>query len=265
MFNLIMADFFKIRRSAAIKVLLAITVACSVAMVVMSWLINGGNLNSNISSMVFLFSDMNVTSILGAVIAGVYICGDFDNKTIHDAIASGSSRGEIIISKAISFFCTIAFILLPYAIVAGIAIATGSKFGANSAAMGFFNLIIAEAGKTITAIEVWKLIAIMITTIIVYMAELSICVPLALLIKKPVLVVAINYGFSILCGQLMSLSNNSEPLHDILAFTPFGGNYILLSLKSANEDIIKAIAVSIVFILAMCVITFSAFRKSDVK
>jgi ABC-2 type transport system permease protein len=58
----------------------------------------------------------------------VKLSGDFDNKIIHDAIVSGCSRGTVIVSKAMVLCCGIAFILLTYAIIVGIALSTGHKF-----------------------------------------------------------------------------------------------------------------------------------------
>jgi len=213
----------------------------------------------------FLFSDIDMISILGAVMAGVFICGDFDNKTIHDAIANGCSRATVIISKATVFCSAIAFILLPYAIVTGIALSTGSKFSIGPLALGFLHLLTSEAGIAFSASEIWKLLAVMLTLMIVYMAKLSVCVLLAFVLKKPVLVVAIYYGFSILSGQLQGLRGSSTLFDRIFSCTPFGGNYIFLTLQSGTGDIFKAIFVSLIFIIVMIAITYGTFRKLELK
>lgn len=265
MYNLILADLFKIRKSMAIKVLFAITTVCAVVMAVMAYLIPQGKIDASMTGLGFLFSDMDVMNILGGVIAGVFICGDFDNKTIHDAVASGCSRVSIIASKAVAFFCTLIFILLPYAIVTGAALSTGSKFNMGSIALGFLHLITTEAGKALSSAEILKLLAVMLTLIILYCAQLSICLPLAIMLKKPVLVVAINYGLSILCGQLMSLRGTSALFDNIFAYTPFGGSYPFITLNTGTGDMFKAIIVSIIFIVVMIAITYFGFRKSEIK
>ena len=265
MYNLIRADLFKMCKSMAIKVLFGITTVSAVAMAVIAYLIPQGKITASMTGIGFLFSDIDTISILGAVIAGIYICGDFDNKTIHDAIANGCSRLAVIVSKAIVFFCAIGFILLPYAIVTGIALSTGSKFGMGSVSIGFLHILTSEAGKVFSAVEIWKLLAAMLTLVIVYMAQLSICVPLALVLKKPVLVVAIFYGFSILSGQLAGLADSSPVFSRILACTPYGGNYTFVTSNTGMGDIFKAISVSMIFIIVIIAVTYCAFRRSEIK
>ena len=265
MYNLIRADLFKIRKSTAAKILFGITTISAVIMAVMAYLIQQGKIAGSMTGIGFMFSDADVISILGAVIAGVFICGDFDNRTIHDAVASGCGRGTIIVSEAITFFCTLVFILLPYAIVTGIALGTGSKFDMGSVAVSFLNILTSEGGKSFSASELWKLIAIMLTLIIVYLGRLSICIPLALVLKKPILVVAIYYGFTIFCASLTVLINSSKLLGRIWDCTPFGGKYSILTMNTGAGDFFKAIAVSLAFIIVMLVITYSIFRKSEIK
>ena len=265
MLNLIQADLFKMRKSPVIKILFGITTLCAIVMTIMAYLIPQGEIGDKYMGMGFLFSDINIISILGAVLAGVFICGDFENKTIHDAITSGSNRGAIIVSKAVVFFSALVFILLPYAIITGIALSTGSKFDMGAVSAGFLNILSKDSGIAFNASLSLKTIAAMLTLLLVYMAQLSLCVPLAFVYKKPVLVVATFYGLSIGSGQLASLSSSSPVLHNILSFTPFGGNYSFLTMNSGAGDLVKAIVVCFVCIIIMLIIAFSLFRKSEIK
>lgn len=265
MLNLIRADLFKMRKSMAIKILFGITSVSAVVMAVMAYLIPQGKINDSYTGIGFLLSDINMISILGAVMAGVFICGDFENKTIHDAVANGFGRGSVIVSKAITFFCGIVFILFPYVIVTGIALSTGATFSMGSMAVGLLNVLTSEAGTAFSAAQVWKLLAVMLTLMIVYAAQLSICVPLALVLKKPVLVLALYYGLTILCAQLVGLRGSSSAFDHIFAWTPYGGNYTFISLDTGAGDFFKAILVSLLFIAFMLVITYFAFRKSELK
>lgn len=265
MYNLVRADLFKIRKSIAIKILFAITAVSATAMAVLAYLIPKGKIDASMAGIGFMFSDADIISILGAVLAGIFICGDFENKTIHNSIACGNSRGAVIISKTVTFFCAAAFILLPYAIVTGIALATGSKFGMGSVAVGFLKLLCTEAGKAFTASEILKLLAVMLTLIIVYLGRLSICIPLALVSKKPILVVAVFYGITILVPNLSAVIAKYSALDHILACTPFGNDYGFLTLSSGTGDIFNAIAVSLICTVVMGALTYLAFRKSEIK
>ena len=101
MLNLIRADLFKMCKSSVMKILFGITTLCAGAMTVIAYFITQRKMDPGMTGIGFLFSDINIISILGAVIAGVFICGDFDNKTIHDAIACGCSRRTIIDRKSV--------------------------------------------------------------------------------------------------------------------------------------------------------------------
>jgi len=265
MYNLIRADLFKLRKSMAIKILFGITTVSAVIMAVMAYLIPQGKIDAKMTGVGFLFSDINMISILGAVIAGIFICGDFDNKTIHDAISNGCSRATVIVSKATVFCCSIAFILLPYAIITGIGLSTGSKFSMGTLAVGFLHLLTPEAGTVFYASQTGKLLAVMLTLMIVYASQLSVCVLLAFVLKKPVLVVAIYYVLTILCAQLQVLRGSTAVFDSIFACTPFGGNYTFVTLNSGTGDIFKAIFVSLMFMIVILAVTHAAFRKTEIK
>lgn len=249
----------------AIKILFGITTVSAVVMVGMAYLIPQGKIDASMVGVGFLFSDVDIISILGAVLAGVFICGDFDNKTIHCAIANGCSRATVIVSKAIVFCYAIAFILLPYAIATGIALSTGYKFSMGALSVGFLHLLTAEVGTVFSVSEIWKLLAVMLTLMIVYASQLSVCILLAFVVKKPVLVVAIYYGLTIFCAQLLGLRGSSSMFGRIFACTPFGGNYTFVTLNSGNGDIFNAIFVSLIFIIVMLAVTYCAFRKTEIK
>ena len=265
MLNLIRADLYKMRKSTAIKILFAITTVCAIIMTIFAYLIPQGKISESYTGIGFLFSDINIMSILGAAVAGVFICGDFDNKTIHDAIASGCSRVAIICSKAITFFIAIILLLLPYAIITGIALLSGVKFGMGSVGVGFLNMLAIDSGTAFDVSSFFKMLAVMLTLILVYVAQLSLCVPLALIFKKPVVVSVVYYAFTLLCAQLYGLGSASEGFKNIASYTPYGGTHTFLALNAQAGDLGKAIIVSLVFIAVMIAVTYSVFRKSEIK
>lgn len=265
MYNLILADLYKLRKSMIIKLLFASTTISAVLMVVMAYMITQDKVEPSMTGIGFMFSDINMISILGAAIAGILICGDFDNKTIHDAIASGCSRGAVIITKSIIFCSALAIILIPYMLITLISLGTGLEFNMGSEALGFLYLLTSEAGTVISISEVWRLLLIILTLTILYIAQLSVCLPLALTLKKPVLVLAIYYGFSILSGQLMRIKGTFPVFDRIFAFTPYGSNHIFITLDTGIGDIFTTIIVSLLYLLIMIVISYCIFRKMEIK
>lgn len=265
MINLIRADFYKIRKSPAIKILFVIACLCAAAMTVIAYAIPHGKMDTGMSGIGFLFSDADIISILGAVCAGLFICGDFDNKAIHDAVAGGCGRLSIVVSKAVVFAGSVTALLIPYAVAVGIGLGMGTKFALSTPGLGFLNLLLTESGKSFSAGQGWELFGIMLLLLLVNAAQLSLCVPLAIILKKPVIVIAIYYAVSILGGQLSALTKSSSWFADVFALTPYGGNYPLLTLAAGTVDIVKAITVSLIFITVMIAITYAAFRKAEIK
>ena len=265
MINLIQADLYKMRKSNAMKILFAITTVCAIMMTLFAYLIPQGKLPESYAGTGFLFSDINMLSILGAAVAGVFICGDFDNKTIHDAVTSGCSRLAIICSKAITFFIAVFSLLIPYAVITGIALLSGEKFGLSSVGVGFLHLMAMDGGTVFDTAVFFKMLAVMLTLALVYVAQLSLCVPLALIFKKPVIVNVVYYAFTLFCAQLYNLSGASVVFKNISSYTPYGGIYTFLTLESQAGDFGKTIIVSLVFIVAVMAVTYSVFRKSEIK
>lgn len=265
MLNLYLSDLYKLRKSTAMKVLLGIAIICAVTVAIMAFEIYKGSISKNLLGINFLLSDISMVNILGAVIAGVFICGDFDNRSIHEAIANGNSRGALLVGKTLSFITALLAVILPYAIVTGVAIGTGSKFSMGTATAGFAHLLTNEAGKNFTAAMTGKLLLVMLTLIIVYIGQLSLCILFSILFKKPVVVVALSYVLGILSGQLQTLKNASKVFERVISCTPFLGDYNFLSIDSSSGDLFKAAAVSILFAAVILLITYFIFRKSEIK
>lgn len=265
MINLYLSDLYKIRKSLAMKVLFGIAVICAAAVAIMANLISQGKISKSLSGINFLLSDASMISILGAVIAGIFICGDFDNRSVHEAIANGNSRVAIVVSKAASFSTALLAVILPYAAVTLIALGTCAKFNMGSASMGFVYLLTTQAGKAFSASEIGKLIAVLLALMVVYLGQLSVCFLFAMVIKKPVIVVALNYALSILAGQLQAIKNSSKVFDHVFALTPFGGNYCFLNLSTSASVIIKAVIASVIFTIVMMLITYAVFRRSEIK
>ena len=266
MYNLIKADLYKLKKSKAVKILILITAICAVIAAFLSYEIKHGKFSAaSTNGIVFMFSDTNIIGILGAVTAGIIICGDFENRTVHEALADGFGRGQITLSKAISYFYAVILILLPFVIVISVMLITGYKFSMGNASSGFMHILTEDGGKAISSYEVLKLIFVMAALMIVYIGQLSICVPLSILFKKPVIVVAVYYGLIILLANLSALRNSSKLIDILFSCTPYGTKYNLLTLKTGTGDIIKSVFVSIIYTIVMIFITYMGFRKSEIK
>ncbi|WP_150267246.1 ABC transporter permease [Paenibacillus tepidiphilus] len=263
MFNLIRADVFKLRKSAALKWILLVACLSTAVMATLAYLIPQGQLDDRLSGVGFLFSDINIISILGAITASILICGDYDNKTLHHAVAAGASRRAIIGGKMAVYSCAILLTLLPYAVIVSTLLAFGGEFGMGSASIGFLHLL--TSGNELTGAGLGKLLAVSLTLALVYIAQLSICLPLALLLKRPVFVVALYNAFNAMTGQLLAFSSADSGFGRIFARTPYGGKYIFSTLETAPGDLLEGIAVSLIYTAAMAGVAWLIFRKAEIK
>ena len=92
MFNLIQADFYKITRSLTTKILFSIASVFAIVLFVGTYLLANGKLSEEFTSLIFLTSDLNMMTLLGAVLAVHIIGGEFESRNMQHLITSGYSR-----------------------------------------------------------------------------------------------------------------------------------------------------------------------------
>lgn len=264
MVNLIRADLYKLGRSSVFRFLLAMTILCASAMALIAYLISQGNVDASISGFGFLFSDMNVLSILGAVLAGTYICGDFENKTIHQTVAGGGGRGTVVAAKMVVFALALGALIMPYALISGVLSAGGGEYSMGSTVpLGFLNVLVSGAGPD--GAGVLKLAAIHIALMLMYVAQLSLCLPLAMWLRRSVHVVGLYYGISVGMGQALSLSAKWPVAERVLGWTPFGREQVFMTLDASGADVFRSLIACMVFTVLMVALAYAGFKKAEIK
>lgn len=266
MFNLIKADLFKLGKSMAIKVSFFIMVLSALSITVISYLMGQGSIGIEVGSPASLLADVVMITLIGPVVASIYICGDFEHRTIHSSISSGLNRGTIMLGKGLVYFFLIAIMVLPYSVFTIIAFASGAEFGPPFVGSIFLDILANEQGVNFDAVVFMKIIGITLTMMVVYASQLSICVLLAFLVKnRPVLVSGIGIFFSMMIAQA-SIVRDSFPLLDaIFSYTPFGMGFKEITMDAEVGVFIKAITVSLIFMIAILIVTYRVFRRSEIK
>ncbi|MFO1446131.1 ABC transporter permease [Bacillus sp. Bva_UNVM-123] len=264
MYNLILADLYSLRKSLTLKVLFVASLLCASVMTYISNLVTQGKIGIEISGIGSFFTDVHMTALLGSVVAAVYIVNDFETKTIHDAISSGSSRSMLVISKTFVYFFIIALIVLPYSIVINMAIITDNMLSPVLPS-AFLNIMANEPHLTYTAALFVKMMVITLTIMIVYASQLSFCVLIAFVLRKKVLVIMIGYAIMFISGQLIALRDKYSILDTILSYTPYGVSFSQFVIDAEAGVFIKAIVISVLFSVLMIAITYVSFRKSEIK
>ncbi len=253
MYNLLRCELFKLRKSRSFLLILGLVIIYSVVMSILTYSSvqygNGSEVVQGIDMYFEQLSNYLLIAVAGSLIATTYVCRDFDNKTIQDSIACGCSRYAVILSKSLVYFLTIFIITLIIPIISSAVISTAYGFGMQ------FSII-----------SVLKLAAITLTASFVYSACLSPCILLSFLSRKPVVVLAGGIFILFLGISFLKDAAQMEPaISSVLSFTPYGVSDALFTLDAAIGDFLKAIIVSIAFMILILAVTCMSFKKSEVK
>lgn len=266
MINIIHSDLYKLGKSKPVRILFLIMWLAAAIVTVVSYLMAKGVVGYELSGPISGLTDIMLVAIVGPFLAGVYICGDFDNKSIHDAISScGLSRGTIILAKSIVYYLLVMFMLVPYAVVTAIGFATGAEFSKPFANSVFLFILANEPGLEFSAAVFGKMIAIMLVMMFAYAAEMSICVLLAFLLRRSSLVIFIGFGAIFALQILGGIGTSVEVVETILSYTPFSVGSANLTMEAEANVMLKAIGVSLLFVSWLMGITNGVFRKSEIK
>lgn len=246
MFNLIRAHCFGLSRARTTWLVLAASILCAFVMLLFLKRIGAGE--SSLGGIAFFFSDLNVVTLIGAVLATLLISNDFDNRTMQHTISAGHSRAQIVTSKFIVYWLFMCLYLLPF-------IAASLWIFYSDAPYTFGIQMGGMVGAINSTTQLSTVFALLLSNIIVYLGQTSLAVALAFFLKKPTFVIVLFYAISVLCGQLAA--NNLNWLN----WTPFGGEAIALT---ADSSLVVICLVSLRFISICVGITVLYFRKTDI-
>lgn len=265
MINLIKADLYKLSKALSVKICFLL---CCLSAVGIAYILHGvstGDFDVSVSTSASLLVDVMLVSLLGGVLTGSLICGDFETKNIHDEIASGNGRLAIIIAKTITFSLMIFLLTLPYAIVAVVGFSINVGFAPLvGIPSSFFGILSNASGVAISGETISKSIVISILIIFMYIARLSICIPVAFQTKKSIAVIVVGFLSSFVFDLIIVLATNIKVLDDLVGCLPYSIIYDL-SLDSSIGTIVKAMICGAIFIGIMIMITHSIFRKAEIK
>lgn len=266
MINIIQADLYKLKKSKPIKILFLIMWAAAAIVTLVSYLVAQGKVGIEISGPISGLSDVMTIAIVGPFLAGIYICSDFSNKSINDAISScGISRGVVIISKAIVLYLLVLLMILPYAVVTIIAFSTGAEFSEPFSASIFLHILANQIELDLTGAVFGKMLVIMFVMMLAYASQMSIGILLAFIVRKTSLVIFLGFGIILVLQILGGLGTEISFIENILSFTPFSVNNQVLIMDVEVDVILKAIGISLLFIVWILSITNGVFRKSEIK
>lgn len=260
MINQLRADLYVLRYSGAAVLSLLV---CVVAAVLYTWLQHQlalGNLGAEAASGVQGLSDVLLLSLLGPLLYGVTVAQPFETRSVHNALLA-SGRGAFVASKVVISGVLVTALSLPYGLAVLVGRATGAEFA--PAIPTAFSLLLAEGGE-LTADGAWSILAITVTSGLLTAAKLAVCLPLAIWLKRPLVVMAAGFVWSFLADLLGVQVADIGGLDALVRLSPFAAEHLPTS-GSTGGELAGTIAVSLMFIALMGLVSWLIFRRSDVK
>lgn len=265
MLNLVHAEFYKLQKSIGLKICFLLSCISGASLIYISHCIAIGSMGIEVKSTASGLTEIVIVSLLGSLMTGILICSDFETKSIHDAVACANGRMSVVLSKTLMYIIYMIMLLLPYMVATLIGFCSGAKFSTPFVASVYIQMLSDVTGKSVAAGTVGKIILISLVSMIVSAARLSVCIPVAFKIRKPVAVLAIGFAFNALIDLVIGLFKNVPVISDILTFTPFSRKFILVTVHTTTGILIKAVICSIIFIAVMAVVTYISFKKDEIK
>lgn len=266
--NIIKSDLYRIVRSTTFWVCLLITSICAVLITVISHFIATGTFGQEFIGTASGLMDNMIINIAAPMVIATYLCGDFQNKTIHDAILYGHGRKAIIWSKFVPFVVVVMVLVLPYAVCTLIGFVMNGTFSldfANAIDSSYMMMLAKKAEFSVNLDTILKLLLCLLVLGIMYCSRISLIFLLAVKIRKPVPVVGIGILLEIGLGIMAAVANGNEVVKACLGWTPFTTMRDTITLQASVPELLRMAGTSIVFMLIIINITVLLFRKTEVK
>ncbi len=259
--RLFCATLYRMWKSTGTRIAFLITYAAAMLYFVLARMVAVGKLGVEQAGSVSGLGDAMIIWLCGSLVIGLLVGSDFENKTIHGAICFG--RKKIIGNYVAVFAVLVALLALPYTIGSLVCIFAGIDMtGAEQAAISVYlgNVLIYTKGAS-----AGKLILSYLSYAMVYVGQLSICIPAAVKLKKPAAVTAFGFFFGMLSALLATLASKVEILDNIYRLTPYYYNMEALGIGGSYGDMLLAVVVSVVFAGLMGLLSWKLFCRAEIK
>src|SRR5699024_7363075 len=153
-----------------------------------------GALGPEAASGVQVLSDALMVSLMGPLLFGALVAQPFETKSVHNSLLA-SGRGAFVGAKTLLTAAAVTALSLPYGIAALIGLATGEEF-APAIPTAFSQLL--AAGGEVDAARIGEVLAITVTMAVLTTAKLSVCLPLAFRLRRPLVVMAVGFVWGFL-------------------------------------------------------------------
>ena len=259
--QLIQSTMYRVRKSTGIKVAVVFTYLAAILYYVTANIVATGSIGKEQAGNITGLGDAMIIWLFGSLAIGILVGNDFENKTIHGAIGYG--RKKMVMNYIVVFGILTLILVLPYTIgslallISGTDM-TGAEGTVISAYMG--NVLNFKEGDSIA-----KLILSYVASALVYIGQLSILIPVAMKVKKTVVVTAFGFIFGMLTAFISTIASKVEILDNIYQLTPYHYGISKLGVQAEASQMWMGIVVSIIFTTICGVIAWLTFKKAEIK
>lgn len=267
--NVLKCEFVKLKKSMSVKLTLLTVAAFSVlyGFLVSQPGVNDEDYFNGISVLLGSFSDNMLYIIIGSIVAGLFICNDFENRTIQESIVCGNSHLNVVAGKAVVFTLSQIVICGIYPLIAGVITGIRSGWDWNTAGVYGAELI----GRTVLTL---------ITIFFAYFPVIMFFLLVSFLVQKAGISFAINIPVMMILYQVLSLLRTelvgkSDVLLKVYDYSFFGlmdmpfrylnafDNNVLVNMTVQN--CLPIIAAGTAWAALFFAITVVTFKKRDLK
>ena len=259
MLSLLRCEWYQVRKSMSLKIVIIIIVAASVVFGIKCTdaayvsqikvldetyiLYFGGSICSSMD-------DGAMALLLASLFAGWMIGGSFENRMIQEAISYGKKRITVYLAKMLMYSMVVTVLCLIYWCVA--ALPAGFKNGLGTA----------DICGNLT--QVPYIIGMIAADSIAYISLFTVCGIVGFFARKTGTTMGICFVGILFGGNLLA-SILSEKIVRIVNYTPLGLYRHVLKLDVTWADICQTIGISLIWTFLIGVAGYLKFQKTELK
>lgn len=251
---LVRAEWYKLRRSKALGLILVGVAVLAVTDAVSAYLLQDTPVRGH-NAVSALSDQSSMLSLLIAAFVGFFVASEFQNGSIRNVLALGKGRVAVAIAKLLAVCIAIAAMFAVLSVVATVAFTVARGFGDQ------------------TAPEfLWFFAAMLLLQLAYQLPQAAVFTMFALLSRNTGITILCSIGYVIAVLALGGFLNAypGGALKPGLRLFPqyYVSELYLTELDTLNLDpsfLLSGFLVSALYFAVACLIAFAVFRRSDVK
>jgi ABC-type transport system involved in multi-copper enzyme maturation permease subunit len=260
--NIISAEFFKVRKDKALKIIFLVTIGFAFLNIILLLVIDqivgntpmpeGYNFNFDPSTKNAFLSGFNIANNFGLIFpiaACIYVGKEFSYGTIRNKIVSGKKRHHIYFANLLTVSLIGLVLLLVY---------SGTIF--------LFGMPIYGYGTTFNITEFLFVLKTFSLGYLLFLVSLSISIAMSFILKNQTMALVFSILILAIAGVITTtLATINEKVATIFTYIPFYQSVLLTTGIIPSDLVLKIVLSSILSIVLINFLGLLVFKKTDIK